>query len=97
MLWPAFICFAKAFARFPHTLLVRRLEPYGLSGQTHATLSNFSMEQRFADTAGPCQSEPSSISTKVHYGSAVDHLLFLVYINDSFRIIPVNIVMHSDD
>ena len=74
--------FAKAFDRVNHSLLVHKLQCYGIRGSTITWIANFLSDRRQAVVVDGFCSSYARVKSGVPQGSVVGPCLFLAYIND---------------
>ena len=77
-----FMDFAKAFDRVNHSLLVHKLDHYGIRGCTNSWITSFLSERKQDVVVNGFQSSYASIKSGVPQGSVLGPSLFLTYIND---------------
>ena len=74
--------FAKAFNRVNHSLLVHKLQCYGIRGSTITWIANFLIDWRQAVVVDGSCSSYARVRSGVPQGSILGHCLLLAYIND---------------
>ena len=74
--------FAKAFDKVNHSLLIHKLQHYGVIGNINQWLNSFLSGRRQAVIVNGTTSEFVSVRSGVPQGSVVGPALFLAYIND---------------
>jgi hypothetical protein len=77
-----YLDFAKAFDKFPHNLLLIKLEAYGISGRILNWIKDYLKNQRQRVVINGVYSDWSSVESGVPQGSVFAALLFTLYIND---------------
>ena len=92
------IDFSKAFAMVEHTILMRKLEHYGIRGLTLKWMTSYLKNwSQFVSLSG----ENSSIKHMqygVPQGSILEPFLFIIYINDLPNIFNrANFILYADD
>ena len=92
-----FVDLEKAFDTVNHSILLKKLDHYGIRGQANKWFSSyFSRRQQKVSLNGVC-SEYSKISCGVPQGSILGPLLFLLYINDMHSAMKHSLVHHFAD
>ena len=76
------IDFAKAFDRVNHSLLVHKLNHYGIRGNTNSWIENFLHDRKQAVVVDGAKSDYKYVKSDVPQGSVLGLCLFLLYIND---------------
>ena len=77
-----FLDFSKAFDTVNHTILIRKLEKYGIRGIVKEWFKSYLCSRKQFVSVGSTSSEEQTISCGVQQGSVLGPLLFLLYIND---------------
>ena len=72
----------KAFDSVTHTVLLSKLDHYGIRGNAHKLLSSYLCNRRQYVNINNVNSDTQSINYGVPQGSILRPLLFLLYIND---------------
>jgi hypothetical protein len=93
-----FLDFSKAFDLVSHSILLKKLERYGIRGETLQFLrSYFSNRKQYVSINGT-DSNVKRIVSGVPQGSSLGPLFFLIYTNDIVNaIITSNKVLYADD
>ena len=89
--------FSKAFDTVPHKLLLRKLQYYGICGNTHNWIAAFLTSRLQRVVLDGTQSEWLPVTSGVPQGSVLGPLLFLLYINDIASGVSSTIRLFADD
>ena len=86
---------SKAFDTLDHSILIDKLEFYGVKGVALDLFTNYLTNTKQYVEFEDAQSD---ISTGVPQGSILGPLLFIIYINDFAQLSPTfNFIMYADD
>ena len=93
-----YIDLSKAFDSLNHSILLKKLNHYGISGCSHKLFCSYlSDRSQYVDFNGQMSTE-MPISTGVPQGSVLGPLLFLIYINDLPLVSNIfTMLMYADD
>ncbi len=80
-----FLHFSKAFDTIDHTILIRKLEKYGIRGIGKEWLDSYLTNRQHYVSLNNISSDLSTINCVILQGSVLCPLLFLLYINDFYR------------
>ena len=89
---------SKAFDTLDHSILIDKLEFYGVKGVALDLFKNYLANRKQYVEFEDAQSDMLNISTGVPQGSILGPLLFIIYINDFAQSSPkFNFIMYADD
>ena len=93
-----FIDFSKAFDTVNHTILLRKLDNYGIRGNVHKLLSSYLSDRYQYVTYGGLNSTLLQVTCGVPQGSVLGPLLFIIFINDISNVNDLTkYVLFADD
>ena len=92
-----FAHFQKAFDTVNHDILLKKLERYGISGNTNNWFRSYLSDRKQIVSILGFESDERTLSHGVPQGSVLGPLLFLLYINDLHRAIKSSTVFHFAD
>ena len=89
---------SKAFDTLDHSILIDKLEFYGVKGVTLDLFKNYLINRKQYEEFEDAQSDMFNISTGVPQGSILGPLLFIIYINNFAQSSPkFYFIMYADD
>lgn len=89
---------SKAFDCVNHTLLLDKLERYGIRGKTLCLIQSYLKNRQQCVIIGENKSDFKTVEHGVPQGSILGPLLFIVYINDlSYYLVPEKCILFADD
>ena len=93
-----FIDLKKAFDTIDHTILLKKLEHYGIRGVAHSWLKSYlQFRQQFVHI-NDCDSDLLYVKCGVPQGSILGPKLFILYINDICNVTDMlNFILFADD
>lgn len=92
-----YIDISKAFDRVNHSILVQKLEQYGVGGNLLKWLKNYLNDRTVQVRVDGALSMPIQVTSGVPQGSVLGPILFLIYANDIPRLIQCKIILFADD
>ena len=92
-----FIDLQKAFDTVDHTILLKKLEHYGIRGVANDWFRSYLTNRKQYVSILGSESQPSIIEFGVPQGSVLGPLLFLLYINDLHKAIKYSKTRHFAD
>lgn len=92
----AFLDLAKAFNTVNHKILLDKLKRYGII--PHQLLVHYLTNRSQCVKINNTTSKSSQVKVVVPQGTILRPLLLILYINDIFKVLPVNaLVLYADD
>ena len=93
-----FIDYCKAFDTINHSILVRKLEYYGIRGLPLKLLTSYLRDRTQVVRIGSSFSSVKSVNIGIPQGTILGPILFILYINDLPKVIPnFHTVLFADD
>ena len=92
-----YLDFAKAFDKVPHERLLRKIEGHGITGKLLRWIREWLRNRKQRVCVQGSMSSWRDVTSGVPQGSVLDHVLFLIYINDLDSGILSNILKFADD
>ena len=93
-----FLDFLKAFDTLDHSILLQKLNHYGIRGRSLEWFTSYLSNRKQYVTVGGHSSTTRSITCGVPQGSILGPLLFLIYINDIAKSSDVlSFILFADD
>ena len=89
--------FAKAFDRVNHSLLCKKIESYGITGDTKRWIQDFLTDRKQKVVVDGESSDIIHVKSGVPQGSVLGPCLFLAYINDLPNKVSSNARLFADD
>ena len=93
-----FLDLSKAFDTLDHSILLQKLDYYGLQGTAINWFGSYLEGRSQYTEINGCHSEVIKLETGVHQGSVLGPLLFIIYMND-IHIATANFkaILYADD
>ena len=92
------IDFSKAFDLVEHSVLLKKLEHYGIRGPALAWMRSYLDNRKQYVSINGSESSTTSMEYGVPQGSVLGHLLFIIYINDIPEVARfAKFILYADD
>lgn len=89
---------SKAFDTINHSVLKQKLKHYGINGPAYQWISNYLTDRKQVININGTYSESNNLTCGVPQGSILGPTLFLIYVNDIYRVSQLlNFVLFADD
>jgi len=93
-----FLDLSKAFDTINHSLLLTKLEHYGIRGLAHTWFKNYLSDRQQFTSVNGLDSGVSAVTCGIPQGSILGPLLFLLYINDLVNATSTgSMILFADD
>jgi hypothetical protein len=92
-----YLDFSKAFNRVPHSLLLHKLERYGINGHALNWIATFLSSGTFAVKVGSVLSDKKLVISGVPQGAVLGPLLFTLYTSDLLARLQCPFAAYADD
>jgi ribonuclease P/MRP protein subunit RPP40 len=92
-----YLDFSKAFDRLLHSLLLHKLERYGINGHVLKWIAAFLSSRTFAVKVGSVLSDKKLVISGVPQGSVLGSLLFTLYTSDLLARLQCPFAAYADD
>ena len=93
-----FVDLTEAFDTVDHTILLEKLDQYGIRGHANNFFKSYLSERQQYTVVNGFSSSVKKVTCGVPQGSVLDPLFFSLYINDMYRAVgPENIRLFADD
>ena len=92
-----FLDLAKAFDTINHTILLRKLEKYGVRGLPLSLIKNYLTNRKQYTLVSGTKSHSKKVLCGVPQGSTLGPLLFIIYINDLPQATKFQVRLFADD
>ena len=82
-----YLDYAKAFDKVDHTILLKKLSLYGITGRLHAWLTQFLRGRHQVVVVDGQHSQPAAVTSGVPQGTVLGPILFIIYINEIEKVL----------